>query len=98
MKNTLIFCFLTLCAATIFAQNPSSLAQSLAEQKTDAKSTPSVSPEEEALKKVVTAETEGYCKRDFAAWANSYVDAPTTSSSADTEGVLFASVFCSAKL
>ena len=80
MKSTLIFCFLTLCATTFFAQTTPTLAQSLAEQNTGTKSTPSVSAEEEALKKVVTAETEGYCKRDFAVWANSYVDAPTTSS------------------
>ena len=80
MKNTLILCFMMLCATTFFAQTTPTLAQSLAEQNTGTKSTPLVSAEEEALKKVVTAETEGYCKRDFAAWANSYVDAPTTSS------------------
>lgn len=40
--------------------------------------TPSVN-EEEAIKKVVTGATDAYCKRDFKAWADSYIDAPTTS-------------------
>jgi hypothetical protein len=41
---------------------------------------PSPNPEEEAIKKVVIAETDAYCKRDYQAWADTHLDAPTTTS------------------
>lgn len=40
---------------------------------------PTPNPEEETLKKVAFAETDAYVKRDFKAWADCYMDAPTTS-------------------
>lgn len=41
---------------------------------------PTPNPEEEAIKKVVIAETDAYCKRDFKAWADTHIDASTTTS------------------
>ena len=76
MKNALLFlCFLAI-TTQFFAQTPS-LQAAMEKEKTVA--TPSVNPEEEAIKKVVIAETDAYVARNFNAWAACYVDAPTTS-------------------
>jgi ketosteroid isomerase-like protein len=78
MKNALLcICFLVL-TLPILAQT-TSLAASMETQKTAASMTPSVNTEEEAIKKVVTGATDAYVKRDFKTWADSYVDAATTS-------------------
>ena len=42
--------------------------------------TPSVSADEEAIKKVALASTDAYVNRDFNTYINLYVDAPTTTS------------------
>ncbi len=49
--------------------------------------------DEEAIKKVITTEFDAYVQRDFKTWADSYVDAPTTTfmvTDANTSGSLFA--------
>ena len=44
-----------------------------------AQNAPTNESDEEAIKKLCIKETDAYVKRDFNAWANCYVDAPTTS-------------------
>ena len=54
---------------------------------------PSVSSDEEAIKKVIVREFDAFVKRDFKTWADTYVDAPTTTfmvTDANTSGSLFA--------
>jgi predicted ester cyclase len=78
MKNALLcICFLVL-TLPILAQT-TSLAASMETKKAAATMTPSVNPDEEAIKKIVIAETDAYVKRDFKTWAACYIDAPTTS-------------------
>ena len=55
--------------------------------------TPSVSADEEAIKKVIINEFDAFIQRDFKTWADSYVDSPTTTfmvTDANTAGSLFA--------
>ncbi len=55
--------------------------------------TPSVNSEEEAIKKVIVTEFDAFVQRDFKTWADTYVDAPTTTfmvTDANTSGSLFA--------
>jgi predicted ester cyclase len=78
MKNALLStCFLVL-TLPVLAQT-TSLAASMESPKIAATTTPSVNPDEEAIKKVAIAETDAYVKRDFKTWAACYIDAPTTS-------------------
>jgi ketosteroid isomerase-like protein len=49
--------------------------------------------DEEAIKKVIVTEFDAYVQRDFKTWADTYVDAPTTTlmgTDANTSGSLFA--------
>ncbi len=53
----------------------------------------SVKSEEEAIKKVIVTEFDAFVQRDFKTWADTYVDAPTTTfmvTDANTFGSLFA--------
>lgn len=54
--------------------------------------TPSVKEDEEAIKKVIISEFDAYVARDFKTWADTYVDAPSTTfmvTDANTPGSLF---------
>jgi hypothetical protein len=75
MKNALLcICFLVL-TLPILAQT-TSLAASMETQKTAASMTPSVNPEEEAIKKVIIDEMDAYITSNVEAWANAQMQTP----------------------